>query len=61
MAAELKWIRSSYSSGDSGTCVEFAIDPKGCVLVRDAKDRSGPWLAFSSSAWSGFVVLASSF
>lgn len=60
MAAELRWIRSSYSGDSAGQCVEFAVEARETVLVRDAKDRSGPLLRFSSSAWSGFVVTVSS-
>jgi hypothetical protein len=60
MAAELRWIRSSFSDGSAPQCVEFAVDAQGTVLVRDAKDRSGPLLAFSVSAWTVFVLAASS-
>ncbi|WP_081901957.1 DUF397 domain-containing protein [Lentzea aerocolonigenes] len=61
MAAELRWIRSSYSGDSGSSCVEFAVDVRETVLVRDSKDRSGALLGFSASAWSAFVVLASSF
>jgi hypothetical protein len=60
MAAELRWIRSSYSSDSGASCVEFAIDVRSTVLVRDTKDTSGALLGFSVSAWSAFVLLASS-
>src|SRR5688500_16298792 len=60
MAAELRWIRSSYSGGDTPSCVEFAVDVRNTVLVRDTKDSSGPLLGFSSAAWSAFVLLVSS-
>lgn len=60
-AAELRWIRSSYS-GDSGEeCVEFAVDAHETVFVRDSRDRFGPLLSFSSPAWSAFVLMTSSF
>lgn len=59
MAAELRWIRSSYSDPNDA-CVEFAVDVRSTVLVRDTKDRSGVLLGFSVSAWSAFVLLASS-
>lgn len=55
MAAELRWIRSSYSGGGEA-CVEFAVDARSTVLVRDSKDRSGALLGFSASAWSAFVL-----
>ncbi|MEU0883523.1 DUF397 domain-containing protein [Lentzea sp. NPDC005914] len=59
MAAELRWIRSSYS-GDGEACVEFAVDERSTVLVRDSKDRSEALLGFSVPAWSAFVLLVSS-
>ncbi|WP_191302612.1 DUF397 domain-containing protein [Lentzea cavernae] len=58
MTAELRWIRSSYSSGGSEACVEFAADAPTSVLVRDSKDGSGSLVRFSSSAWTAFVRLA---
>ncbi|MGW6448687.1 DUF397 domain-containing protein [Lentzea sp. NPDC055074] len=57
MAAELRWIRSSYS-GTSDACVEFAASPQKGVLVRDSKDRSGLLIDCSSAAWAAFVRLA---
>jgi hypothetical protein len=61
MAAELRWIRSSFSGSDGSGCIEFAADSRETVLVRDTKDRLGAQLWFSPSAWSAFVLLASSF
>ena len=48
------WVKSSYSGGSDGNCVEVA-DHGSCVLVRDAKDRSGPVLRFSPAAWRRFA------
>lgn len=59
-AAELRWIRSSYSDPNDA-CVEFAVDAHETVLVRDTKDRFGPLISFSSPAWSAFVLMTSSF
>ncbi|MCG8925680.1 DUF397 domain-containing protein [Lentzea sp. CC55] len=59
MAAELRWIRSSYSSSGGDACIEIAVECQKIVLVRDAKDQSGPRLRFSSSAWSAFVTFTS--
>jgi hypothetical protein len=61
MAAELRWIRSSFSSSSSSSCIEFAVDLRATVLVRDSKDQFGAQLGFSASAWSSFVLLVSSF
>ncbi|MEV5728714.1 DUF397 domain-containing protein [Streptomyces pharetrae] len=52
---KLHWFKSSYSGGDGGECVEVAADATA-VHVRDSKERGGPRLAFTRSAWSGFVA-----
>ncbi|MFF9754570.1 DUF397 domain-containing protein [Streptomyces sp. NPDC014344] len=52
---ELRWFKSTYSGGDGGECVEIAPDATA-IHVRDSKDRGGPRLAFTRSAWSGFVA-----
>ncbi|BCJ57393.1 DUF397 domain-containing protein [Micromonospora endophytica] len=49
-----KWRTSSRSVGN-GNCVEVTTVAGG-VAVRDSKDRHGPVLAFSPSAWSTFVA-----
>jgi hypothetical protein len=51
------WVRSSYSGGDGGNCVEVATGP-GAVRVRDSKDREGGTLAFAPAAWNAFTGLA---
>ncbi|MBY8879552.1 DUF397 domain-containing protein [Actinacidiphila acidipaludis] len=55
--SELSWFKSSYSSGSQGDCVEVAACP-GTVHVRDSKDKEGPQLAFSPTAWAHFVAFA---
>jgi hypothetical protein len=54
---ESAWIKSSYSSGAGGECVEVAARPD-TVHVRDSKDRPGPVLGFTPAAWSTFVAFA---
>jgi hypothetical protein len=54
---ELAWFKSSYSSGGSGDCVEVA-SCRSTVHVRDSKNKQGPQLALSSSAWTRFVAYA---
>ncbi|MEU7653735.1 DUF397 domain-containing protein [Micromonospora taraxaci] len=46
--------RTSTRSGGEGDCVEVAgfADSVG---VRDSKDRQGPVLTFTPSAWAAFV------
>lgn len=50
----MNWRKSTYSSGNGGECVEVA-DRANRVLVRDAKDRSGPVLRFTPGAWRRFA------
>ncbi|TNH25094.1 DUF397 domain-containing protein [Micromonospora orduensis] len=47
--------RTSTRSGGEGNCVEVAGFAE-TVGVRDSKDRQGPALTFTDSAWSAFVV-----
>ncbi|WP_435126189.1 DUF397 domain-containing protein [Actinacidiphila sp. bgisy144] len=49
------WLKSSYSDGNGGACVEFARNVPGVIPVRDSKDPEGPALAFSADAWMSFV------
>jgi Domain of unknown function (DUF397) len=50
------WIKSSYSGGSGGNCLEVADDAEtGRVLVRDTKNRTGPILRFSPDAWRRFA------
>ena len=53
----MKWIKSSYSGGDGGQCVEWAPSeaPTGVVPVRDSKDVRRAPLSFSTGAWGAFV------
>ena len=51
-----QWRKSSYSGGNGGDCVEVARNIPGIVAVRDSKNRSGPVLPFSSSAWDEFLA-----
>ncbi|KJY35558.1 DUF397 domain-containing protein [Streptomyces sp. NRRL S-495] len=53
------WFKSSHSGGEGGNCVEVAETTES-VLVRDSKDKSGPRLAFSPTAWRSFVEFAQS-
>jgi hypothetical protein len=50
------WRKSSYSSGQGGTCVEAASTP-GHVAVRDTAQKGrGPVLRVSSADWSRFMT-----
>ncbi|MEU9451588.1 DUF397 domain-containing protein [Streptomyces sp. NPDC048277] len=51
----LSWHKSSYSSGGSGDCVEVAACP-AAIHIRDSKNRRGPSLALSPTAWADFLA-----
>ncbi|QRX94323.1 DUF397 domain-containing protein [Streptomyces noursei] len=57
MSDTQRWVKSSYSSGDGGQCIEWAPSAvaTGAVPVRDSKNPHGPELTFSAHAWSAFV------
>jgi hypothetical protein len=52
------WVKSSYSGGEGGNCLEWApaLAPHGTVPVRDSKDPHGPTLTFTPAAWTAFVT-----
>ncbi|MER7668632.1 DUF397 domain-containing protein [Kitasatospora sp. NPDC096128] len=58
MSTNVIWVKSSYSGTEGGNCVEVASCPSA-IHVRDSKDKAGPSLTFSPSAWSAFVSFAS--
>ncbi len=51
--SDITWQKSTASGG--GNCVQVAFIDES-VLVRDAKNPSGPMLSFSSSEWAAFVT-----
>ncbi|MCX4747302.1 DUF397 domain-containing protein [Kitasatospora sp. NBC_01287] len=53
----LLWVKSSYSDGSGGQCVECAPQSAthGLVPVRDSKDPAGPALVFPAASFSAFV------
>ncbi|RNL70931.1 DUF397 domain-containing protein [Streptomyces sp. I6] len=53
----LVWLKSTYSAGDGGECVEVASGP-GAVHVRDSKDTARAALAVAPAAWTAFVHFA---
>lgn len=56
----LSWRKSSYSSSGDGDCIEIAACPD-TIHVRDSKDKQGPQLTFSPTAWADFVAYAAQF
>ncbi|MFF5957120.1 DUF397 domain-containing protein [Streptomyces luteogriseus] len=55
--SELAWYKSSYSSSASGDCLEVATDPE-TIHIRDSKNRQGPELRLSLTAWAAFLTHA---
>lgn len=54
-----EWVKSSYSNGNGGECVEFApgiVATAGVVPVRDSKHPAGPALVFPVEAWASFTA-----
>jgi len=54
-----EWVKSSYSNGNEGQCVEFApgiAAVAGVVPVRDSKVPAGPALVFPAGAWDSFTT-----
>lgn len=54
----MKWVKSSYSAGNGGQCLEWApgLAATGSVPVRDSKNTQRAPLSFSTAAWSAFVA-----
>ncbi|MER5795028.1 DUF397 domain-containing protein [Streptomyces sp. NPDC001980] len=50
------WLKSSYSNGGGGDCVEVAHGVPGLVPVRDSKAPEGPVLVLPATAWTPFVA-----
>lgn len=56
MTQPLSWRKSSYSANSNSACVETGVLADGRFVVRDSKDRGGPTLAFSRTAWQAFLT-----
>lgn len=53
------WIKSSYSSGQGGNCVEWtprSVIAHGVVPIRDSKNPQGPTLTLPPRAWTSFIA-----
>ncbi|MEX3103739.1 MULTISPECIES: DUF397 domain-containing protein [unclassified Streptomyces] len=57
----LAWVKSTYSDGDGGECVEWSPSyarAHGIVPVRDSKAPTGPTLLLTPTAFTGLLALA---
>ncbi|MFJ7148022.1 DUF397 domain-containing protein [Streptomyces sp. NPDC100445] len=50
------WLKSSYSNGTGGDCVEVASNVPNFVPVRDSKVHGGPTLLLPATAWAPFIA-----
>nr|WSZ97697.1 DUF397 domain-containing protein [Streptomyces sp. NBC_00857] len=60
--AHAQWVKSSYSNGNGGGCVEWAPNVavvSRIVPVRDSKAPAGPALTFTADGWATFVAAVS--
>lgn len=49
------FVKSSFSGGNGGNCVEWAFASEG-VRVRDTKNPDGPELLFTRTAWDALTA-----
>lgn len=49
-----RWRKSSYTGGESNTCVEVAFAGLA-VGMRDSKNPTGPTLIFAPAAFGAFI------
>jgi hypothetical protein len=52
---KVTWVKSSYSDGNGGNCIEIAPVFPDTVPIRDSKNPDGPVLLVTRSAWSAFL------
>ena len=51
----LVWRKSARSIGN-GQCVEAARLADGRLIMRDSKNKSGPYLLFTQGEWNAFIL-----
>ncbi|MFJ9032682.1 DUF397 domain-containing protein [Streptomyces sp. NPDC102274] len=57
------WVRSTYSNGDGGNCVEWSpsyAHAHNLVPIRDSKAPHLPHLTVPPRAWTDFLAFATS-
>ncbi|NED85122.1 DUF397 domain-containing protein [Streptomyces sp. SID11233] len=55
-ATVVTWVKSSYSNGNGGNCVEIGFGFPGSVVpVRDSKVAGGPVLTVGAAQFSAFL------
>ncbi|MEV8630593.1 DUF397 domain-containing protein [Streptosporangium sp. NPDC051023] len=51
-----RWRKSSLSGDDGSNCVEVAALSGGHHALRDTKNRTGPTLILTPTAWATFLT-----
>ncbi|MEU9887473.1 DUF397 domain-containing protein [Sphaerisporangium sp. NPDC051011] len=51
---KVKWIKSSYSTGNGGECVELAVLHDDGMAIRDSKRPHGAVLRVPATEWVAF-------
>jgi hypothetical protein len=55
--AAAAWVKSSYSGGNGGNCLEFSRTLHPTIPVRDSKATpNAPALHFAAPDWAAFVA-----
>ncbi|MFG2215319.1 DUF397 domain-containing protein [Streptomyces sp. NPDC048685] len=57
----MQWVKSTYSGGDGGQCIEWCPDharATGEFLIRDSKTPDGPRLILTNEGFTGLVEFA---
>jgi hypothetical protein len=55
--AAAEWVKSSYSGGNGGQCLEFSRTLHPTIPIRDSKATpNGPALRFAAPDWTAFVA-----
>ncbi|WP_327236197.1 DUF397 domain-containing protein [Streptomyces sp. NBC_01317] len=60
MISNHEWVKSTYSGGDGGNCIEWSptyAATHHTVPVRDSKNPTGPTLMLTPAAWTAFLTL----
>ncbi|MQY11959.1 hypothetical protein SRB5_20870 [Streptomyces sp. RB5] len=59
-----RWVKSTYSGGEGGNCIEWAPDharATGDYLIRDSKDPNGPHLTLTRESFTSLVEFAKNY
>lgn len=52
----MRWIKSSYSGGHGGECVQVRSPCEGVAEIGDTKNPLGPALVYAKAEWGAFKL-----